>query len=224
MRARRVQPEPPCCLRAVLYLTVTAWGTQDPVQCEVVFMRMDVPRISPTTLLTALALTDERGEARSPLRLSDSVPVSFGAREKLVSALTGSRERSDALAIGYCAGRAVTRAKALDVSSFLMDEELVVCGAEGESILELPWFEDDMFVARQLPDITEMPSDVRRLCIEHYRAALRGERSRFSFSSYGLSYHVDAIPTSDHDGRINAVLAIARPADRRPHVRARPPQ
>jgi DNA-binding CsgD family transcriptional regulator len=97
-----------------------------------------------------------------------------------------------------------------------MDRDLVVNGAEGRSVLELPWFENDMFVARQLPEINEMPLAVRRLCVEHYGSALRGERSRFGFSSYGLRFRVDAIPTRARDGRIVAVLALARPSEPRP--------
>jgi DNA-binding CsgD family transcriptional regulator len=167
---------------------------------------MGVPGLSPTALLTALALAREHGNA-------PSLPTS----EQFPDLLDG-RKRSDALALGYYAGRAAHRAEALDVSSFLMDRDLVVRGAEGRSILRLPWFEDDLFVARQLPDITEMPPHVRRLCIEHYRGALRGERSRFAFSSYGLGYQVDAIPTRDGNGDIIAVLALARPAEPRPNV------
>ena len=75
-----------------------------------------------------------------------------------------------------------------------MNEDLVVQAAQGQSILRLPWFEDGLFVGRQLPEISEMPTPVRRLCVENYTAALAGERGRFAFTSYGHAYSVDAVP------------------------------
>jgi DNA-binding NarL/FixJ family response regulator len=99
-----------------------------------------------------------------------------------------------------------------DPTSFVMDRDLVVQGAEGESILRLPWFDKDMFVGRQLPDIREMPRPVRSLCVKHYSAALAGEPCRFPFTSYGHSYSVEALPVRDDDGVIEAVLAVASPS------------
>jgi DNA-binding NarL/FixJ family response regulator len=93
-----------------------------------------------------------------------------------------------------------------------MNEDLVVQVARGQSILRLPWFEDGLFVGRQLPEISEMPTPVRRLCVENYTAALAGERGRFAFTSYGHAYSVDAVPVRDENGRIDAVLAVASPA------------
>lgn len=95
-------------------------------------------------------------------------------------------------------------------TSFLMDPDLVVRGAAGESILRLPWFDDDLFVGRQLPDIVEMPHNVRSPAVAHYRAALAGERGRFTFVSHGHAYAVDAVPVLA-DGRITGVLGIATP-------------
>ncbi len=95
---------------------------------------------------------------------------------------------------------------------FLMDGELVVRAAAGESILRLPWFADGLFVGRQLPDISEMPGTVRCPAVVHYRAALAGERGRFTFVSYGHAYSVDAVPVHGDDGLIAAVLGIATPA------------
>jgi hypothetical protein len=122
----------------------------------------------------------------------------------------------EALALGILAGRVAdrpARARRLqDPTSFLMDEDLVVQTARGQSILRLPWFEDGLFVGRQLPEISEMPTPVRRLCVENYTAALAGERGRFAFTSYGHAYSVDAVPVRDQDGRIDAVLAVATPA------------
>jgi DNA-binding NarL/FixJ family response regulator len=99
-----------------------------------------------------------------------------------------------------------------------MDRELVVQGATGESILRLPWFDDELFVGRQLPDISEMPEPVRGSCIEHYTEALAGRRAEFQFTSYGHAYSVEAVPVRGADGDVDAVLAIAMPVD--PYVSA----
>src|ERR1700735_4690757 len=135
---------------------------------------------------------------------------------ELVRTVPGDRSVREALALGILAGRVAdppARARRLqDPTSFLMNEDLVVQAARGQSILRLPWFEDGLFVGRQLAEIFEMPTTVRRLCVENYTAALAGERGRFAFTSYGHSYSVDAVPVRADDGRIAAVLAIATPA------------
>jgi DNA-binding CsgD family transcriptional regulator len=109
------------------------------------------------------------------------------------------------------AARRRGRRSGAESTLFLMDEELVVRGAGGESILRLPWFDDGLFVGRQLPDIVEMPRNVRCLAVTHYRAALTGERGCFSFVSYGHSYSVDAVPVLRPEGGIGAVLGVATP-------------
>ncbi|MDX6692213.1 MAG: hypothetical protein QOG15_3670 [Solirubrobacteraceae bacterium] len=127
----------------------------------------------------------------------------------------------EAVALGFLAGRVAHRPRSRtphDPTAFLMDRELVVNGAEGESILRLPWFEDGMFVGRQLPHISEMPAPVRRLCIDHYTAALDGRRGHFSFTSYGHAYSVDAVPVQGEGGSIQAVLGIAIPGRSRVSV------
>jgi DNA-binding CsgD family transcriptional regulator len=93
-----------------------------------------------------------------------------------------------------------------------MDRDLVVEAAAGESILRLPWFEDELFVGRRLPDIAEMPKPVRKLCVENYSGALAGERRRFTFISYGHAYTVDAVPVRGEGGPPESVLAIATPS------------
>jgi DNA-binding CsgD family transcriptional regulator len=80
----------------------------------------------------------------------------------------------------------------------------------------LPWFDDGLFVGCQLPDIVEMPRNVRSLAVTHYRAALTGERGCFSFVSYGHAYFVDAVPVLRPQGGIGAVLGIATPVRRYP--------
>jgi DNA-binding CsgD family transcriptional regulator len=131
--------------------------------------------------------------------------------EHLPGQLHPVHARDEAVALGFLAGRGAHRPRALNVSSFLMDRDLVVRGAEGRRILELPWFENDLFVARQLPDIAEMPADVRRLAVRHYTAALGGERGRFEFTSYGHHFRVESIPVRGDGGEIEAVLGLARP-------------
>src|SRR3984957_11826705 len=135
---------------------------------------------------------------------------------ELVRGLPGATSVRETLALGILAGRVrarPARARRLqDPTSFLMNEDLVVQAARGQSILRLPWFEDGLFVGRQLPEISEMPTPVRRLCVENYTAALAGERGRFAFPSYGHAYTVDAVPVRGQDGRIGEVLAVAIPA------------
>lgn len=175
--------------------------------------------VSPTALLTALALADAHGGARAAVRAAgldgDPLERMEGVRPDLAGRLDGltrTEALGEATALGFLAGRAVHRLRALDVSSFLMDHDLVVRGAEGRSILRLPWFAQDLFVARQIPDITEMPTDVRTMAVANYRAGLRGVRGTFTFTSYGLRFTVEAVPVRGEDGRVRAVLGIARPA------------
>jgi DNA-binding CsgD family transcriptional regulator len=97
------------------------------------------------------------------------------------------------------------------VTAFLMDENLVIQAAEGESILRLPWFEPELFVGRQLPDAIEIPSKIRVLAVDSYRQALHGTRTEYAFTSYGHSYSVDAVPLRDMAGRIGFVMAVATP-------------
>jgi hypothetical protein len=183
---------------------------------------MDFDTLTPTALLSALALAREHGSARDALQqlgldLKDverfeGLSEDFG---RLLAERNPGEALSEALALGMVAGRVAHRPRArrsVDPSSFLMDPDLLVRDAEGESILRLPWFEEDLFVGRQLPDISEMPSHVRLLCVANYRAGLAGERGRFRFTSYGHSYQVESVPVRDEDGRVTAVLGIATPA------------
>ena len=107
-----------------------------------------------------------------------------------------------------------------DTTIFYMDRDLVCRSAAGESILRLPWFDEDLFVGCQVPDISEMPKNVRLPAVSHYRAALEGELGRFAFVSYGHAYTVDAVPVEHEDGRIAAVLGIATPVRRLPAAAA----
>ncbi|MDX6660083.1 MAG: hypothetical protein QOJ55_905 [Solirubrobacteraceae bacterium] len=173
-----------------------------------------------SALLSALRLAHEHGSAEAALAAAGIDLPEAGRLDASASglgALTTDESASEALAVGFLAGRVAQRPRARtrrvlpDPTAFVMDRDLVVQTAEGESILRLPWFEDGLFVGRQLPDISEMPTHVRALAIENYRAALAGERGRYSFTSYGHQYSVDAVPVPGDGGRIQAVLAIATP-------------
>jgi DNA-binding CsgD family transcriptional regulator len=187
---------------------------------------MEVDTNTATALLSALRLSQEHGGATAALRVggvdlaaTERAGELSGAFQNVLGSFTGDDASvREALALGFLAGRVAqrpatrTRRSLLDPTSFVMDRELVVQAAEGESILRLPWFEDDLFVGRQLPDINEMPAPVLRLCVEHYSAAMHGERSRFTFTSYGHSYAVAAVPVYGDNGGVEAVLGIATPA------------
>jgi DNA-binding CsgD family transcriptional regulator len=173
-----------------------------------------------SALLSALGLAREHGSAEAALAaagidLPEALRLEASASD--LGALNNDGSGSEALALGFLAGRVAQRPRARtrrvlpDPTAFVMDRDLVVQTAEGESILRLPWFEDGLFVGRQLPDISEMPTRVRALAVESYRAALAGERRRYSFTSYGHAYSVDAVPVPGDSGSIQAVLAIATP-------------
>src|SRR5579875_2421477 len=78
-----------------------------------------------------------------------------------------------------------------DITTFLMDRDLLVCAAAGDSILRLPWFEESLFVGRPLPDVTEIPDRIRAMAVDSYRRALAGEHSHFAFTSYGRGFSVE---------------------------------
>jgi DNA-binding CsgD family transcriptional regulator len=182
---------------------------------------MDTDTKTATALLSALALAREHGGAAAALQAS-GVDLDEAGRVRLISEdLEGLLARQpegdlvgEALALGFLAGRVANRPRARrprDPTSFVMDRDLLVKGAEGESILRLPWFEEGLFVGRQLPDIFEMPARIRTTCIENYGAAFDGKRGQFAFTSYGHSYSVEAIPVLGEDGAVDAVLGIATP-------------
>jgi hypothetical protein len=173
-------------------------------------------------VVSALLMASEHGGAAEALRAMgfdledlerlDGMSAEIG---RLLAGRTPGEAVAEALALGYLAGRVAQRPRprrSFDATSFLMDHDLVVGSAEGQSILRLPWFEEGLFVGRQLPDISEMPTHVRRLAVRHYRAALAGERGRYEFTSYGHSYAVEAVPVRNEAGRIEGVLGVATPA------------
>ena len=189
---------------------------------------MDFNANTATAILAALRLATEHGGADAALRATgiqlpdtdrfEGLSTDFG---DVLGGLPPDESIGEALALGFLAGHVAPRRRLRiggDPTSFVLDRHLVVRGAEGESVMRLPWIDDDLFVGRPLPDITEIPAPLRSLCIEHYSAALAGERRRFGFSSYGHRYSVEAVPVYGADGTIDAVLAIATPA--RPEVAA----
>jgi hypothetical protein len=173
-------------------------------------------------LLSSLSLAEEHGGAENALEAS-GVKIDDAGRVRIVaermtsllSAEAVGDPMREALALGFLAGRVAHGPRSRrprDPSSFLMDRDLLVQAAEGESVMRLPWFEEDLFVGRQLPDITEMPSQVREMATENYLAALTGERRSYAFTSYGHSYKVEAVPILDEHKTAVAVLAVATPA------------
>jgi DNA-binding CsgD family transcriptional regulator len=200
----------------------------------------DLDTHTATAVLTALRLAREHGSALAALAaLGIELPSGeqfgdVGPRLRRVSDIGteragapggGVEHVAETLALGFLAGRIATSKRARrtrnlrDPTSFLMDRHLVVQAAEGESILRLPWFDDGLFVGRQLPDILEIPSRIRSLAVESYLTALGGEQCQYSFSSYGHAYSVDAIPVRNSENRIDAVLAIALPSATRDDAR-----
>jgi DNA-binding CsgD family transcriptional regulator len=185
---------------------------------------MELDTNTATALLAALGLAREHGGASAALA---SAGIDLREIERFET-LSDDFQRmlgreadesvNEALAFGYLAGtvaqrpRTRTRRTVRDPTSFVMDPDLVVQAAEGESILRLPWFDEDLFVGRQLPDVSEMPARVRALAVEHYRAALAGEHGQFSFMSYGHAYVVEAVPVQGDDGAVQGVLGVATPA------------
>jgi DNA-binding NarL/FixJ family response regulator len=169
---------------------------------------MDSGTSTATALVAALRRIEQHGSADAALAAA-GVDLSEIERYQAIEV-----DHGEALALGFLAGRVgydPRERKADDPTSFVMDRELVVQGAEGESIRRLPWFEDDLFVGQQVPDIREMPFQVRNLCTQNYTAALAGERAKFGFTSYGHRYAVETLPVRGENGAIDAVLAVATP-------------
>jgi DNA-binding CsgD family transcriptional regulator len=182
---------------------------------------MDTTTKTVSALLGALALADEHGGAAAALKRAgitlEEAGRMAGLSEERLAAMTTEDVVGEALSLGFLAGNAARRHPRLrpyDASTFMMSPDLVVSAAEGDTILRLPWFDDELFVGRQVPDIQEMPVHVRKLCVDNYRAALDGERGRFEFTSYGHAYTVDAIPVRGDDDSVEGVLGVAVPVSR----------
>ena len=181
---------------------------------------MDPAMQTAAAVLAAARVASEGGSASAALRaagLPVPDPDQLRALGVSLETILGTEELDplliEAICLGYLAGSAAPRPHhpPHDVTTFLMDENLVVQAAEGESIRRLPWFEQEMFVGRQLPDAVEIPSKIRALAVDSYRQALHGSRTEYAFTSYGHSYSVDAVPLFDAAGRIGSVMAIATP-------------
>jgi hypothetical protein len=175
----------------------------------------------PSALVTALALAQEHGDALAALRMMgldlDGLERFDGVSEdllRLAEELTPAEALSQMLALGFLGGRVAYRPRprrSHDPTTFLMDREMLIRGAEGESILRLPWADEALFVGRSVPDVTECPKHVLRLSVDHYDAALAGERGQFCFSSYGHTYTVEAVPVRNDERDVIGVLAVAAP-------------
>ncbi|MDX6536298.1 MAG: hypothetical protein QOD37_639, partial [Gaiellales bacterium] len=107
---------------------------------------MESKATTATALLEALRLTREHGSAGAALRAKGIDPP--GSARLEVPAMQVDESALETLALGFLAGQVAHRPRARlggDPTSFLMDADLVVRGAAGESILRLPWFDDGMF-------------------------------------------------------------------------------
>jgi hypothetical protein len=181
---------------------------------------MEGARTTPTVLIAALELARQHGSATEALRMTGldlaDAELFDGFPEDLETLLSEAPRRvQEALALGFLAGRLAPRPRprrSFDPTSFVLDDHLTVVSAEGESVLRLPWFDEGLFVGRQLPDITEIPFHVRRQATTHYRIGLGGERSRFVFTSFGHRYTVEVVPMRSESGTVESVLGIATPA------------
>jgi DNA-binding CsgD family transcriptional regulator len=154
---------------------------------------MQAETVNPTAILTALALAQDGA--------CDSVRLSSAGLDAVLAGHDGAPVQ-------------VARRITAERTAFVLDRDLLVRGADGDSILRLPWFHEDLFVGRPFPDIAEIPGRVRDLATSHYRAALAGERGRYAFVSYGHAFTVDAIPVRDERGDVDGLLAVALPAQR----------
>lgn len=173
-------------------------------------------------ILAALRSAQEAGSATNALAAAGwHLPASewLGGLGDSYDQLLGKAQPDgplrEAVGLGFLAGMAAPRKRQRplnDVTAFLMDRELVVQAAEGESILRFPWFEEELFVGRQLPDVVEIPDKIRSLAVASYQAVLRGESTRFVFTSYEHTFAVDAIPIRGDDGRVVFALAAATPS------------
>jgi hypothetical protein len=182
---------------------------------------MDWNATPPSALVTALALAQEHGDAEAALQAMgldlDGLERFDGVSDDVLRLAEGPSQAealSQMLALGFLAGRVAYRPRprrSHDPTTFVMDRDLMIRGAEGESILRLPWIEEALFVGRNVPDLFECPKHVLRLSVDHYEAALAGERGQFSFSSYGHTYTVDAVPVRNDDQDVIGVLAVAAP-------------
>jgi DNA-binding NarL/FixJ family response regulator len=176
-----------------------------------------------SALVWALSRAQEHGSAAAALAATgielpaiDRLDGLSDDYDDVLGRLSGETSVREALALGILAGPVADRPararRPQDPTSFIVGRDLVIQGVEGQSVLRLPWVEDDLFVGRHLPEISEIPTAIRHLSIEHCTAALGGVRNRFAFTSYGHTYMVDHLPVRSQEGDIDAVLAIAIPA------------
>src|SRR5579875_3597324 len=172
-----------------------------------------------TAVVAALRLAERHGAATTAVAeagVDMPEPHRFdGAGDdyrQVVSESAAEDPLAEAVALGFLAGglsSELGHRKRHNLTSFLMDRDLVVRQAAGESILRLPWFEEELFIGRQLPDVSEIPPRILSLAVRSYRMALSGERNIYSFVSYGHGCSVAAVPVRDAHGTVEYVMAIA---------------
>jgi two-component system cell cycle sensor histidine kinase/response regulator CckA len=96
-----------------------------------------------------------------------------------------------------------------DVMVFLLDRDLRILLAEGDAWRGLPWFDETKFVGRRVHDLHgEVPEEVLGPSIEHFAAAVAGERREFTFADAGATVSVVAAPVSAAGGDADAAAVV----------------
>jgi diguanylate cyclase (GGDEF)-like protein len=86
-------------------------------------------------------------------------------------------------------------------------------------IRRLTWLDEDMFRGRKVTDLyAEVPEHVLALSLEHYRAALQGERRSFEFLSEGMTLSIQAVPIHADDGTVESALVVVSDITERTHA------
>ena len=165
--------------------------------------------VSPIALLTALAVAQEHGGAAEAIRAThleaddhEAVDAVQHILERQLAGRPHEQALQEALALGYLAGRATERAvhPTPRLSSFLLDERLVVRGGEAGRSTTCRGSPPSMFIERSLWDIDEMPVALRNVALEKYLEALDGHHHRWTFTSCGSVFEVDSQPVRGTDG------------------------
>ncbi len=98
-----------------------------------------------------------------------------------------------------------------DTTVFLLDRELRILVAQGDSMLRLPGLTEDLFWGRHVGDLhDDVPADILERAMGHYADAFHGIASDFEFTSAGLTFEMRVVPVAGEDGGIASALVIGR--------------
>ena len=149
---------------------------------------------------------------------SQAVRGADGAVAEIQSAtrdITARREVEETLRRSEALHRTLTE-NLPQASMFLLDQDLRILVAEGEAMRELPWFAPDMFRGRRVDELHgRAPEHIVTTALEHYAAALRGERREFDIETNGMTFTINATPVHAEDGSVETALVVARDVTRR---------